>query len=72
VYFPFVRKNPAACPCNTAPGHVWLLFGLLKVDHPWSRGIQDEEMRTKQRDGVGRRKEKNRISEATRRSLDRR
>lgn len=52
----------------TVLGHVWLL--LFKVYHPWSRRIQGEEIRTKQRDGVRRRKGNNRISAATRRPLD--
>jgi len=54
---------------TTVLGHVWLL--LFKVYHPWSSGIQGEEIRTKQRDGVRRRRKgNNRISAATRRQLD--
>jgi len=65
----FHQKCRATHSYITVLGHVWLL--LFKVYHPWSRGIQGEEIRTKQRDGVKRRRKgNNRISAATRRPLD--
>lgn len=63
-----LQKCRATCSYIMVLGHVWLL--LFKVYHPWSRGIQGEEIRTKQRDGVRRRKGNNRISGATHRPLD--
>jgi hypothetical protein len=39
VYFPTVQKHPAACPCNTVPGHAWLSLGLVEVGDPLFRGV---------------------------------
>ena len=65
----FLQKCRASHSHITVRGHVWLL--LFKVYHPWSRGIQGEEIRTKRRDGVRRRRKgNNRISAVTRRPLD--
>jgi hypothetical protein len=49
AYFLLVQRQTATCSHNTAPGHAWLSLDLLKVDHPLSRGIQDEEKGGKQR-----------------------